>query len=174
MITDTNFKDTPICTFIATSIIVVFLLFYFKLISSVKCTKSIDTIIINNFVHVDFLHLLSNLYALYSISRVEKDMGIKSFVGLLVFLLIINSLAEFFIQFIWKDSPCTIGFSGILFGLFTWELTYKNKIDSQLILAIILMVIQPSLHNEKVSLSGHIIGAVSGIIAGFLWKFINK
>lgn len=70
--------------------------------------------------------------------------------------------------------PCSIGFSGILFGLFTWELVSKKKFDVEILIAMIIMVVGPSLRSKKVSLSGHAIGAVSGIIAGISWKYINK
>jgi hypothetical protein len=56
----------------------------------------------------------------------------------------------------------------------TWEIVAKKKFDVELLLAIVIMVVGPSLHSKKVSLSGHAIGAVSGIVAGVIWKFINK
>ena len=85
-------------------------------------------------------------------------MGFSSFIWLLIFLLIFNVLAEFAVRCIWKDLPCSIGFSGILFGLFTWELVSIKKLDIELLLAIVIMVAGPSIQNKKISLSGHIIG----------------
>lgn len=164
-------KNKPISVFIATSMIVLFLLFNAKVF---VCGEKIHQLMISNFVHADLTHLISNLYALYVISRVEQHMGFSSFIWLLIFLLIFNVLAEFTVRCIWKDLQCSIGFSGILFGLFTWELVSRKKLDIELLLAIVIMVAGPSIQNKKVSLSGHIIGAVSGIVAGILWKFINN
>jgi hypothetical protein len=75
---------------------------------------------------------------------------------------------------IWKDMKCSIGFSGILFGLMTWELITTRKIDIELLLAIVVTVVAPSIGNKKVSLTGHTIGAVSGVLGGIIWKFINN
>ena len=167
-------NDVPVSQFIALSMIIVFLLLNAKVITSLPCGNNIYEVLISNFVHIDLTHIMLNLYALYAISRVEKEMGFVSFIYLLVFLLIVNTLMEFLARCIWKDLPCSIGFSGILFGLFTWELVTKKKLDVELLLAIIIMTIAPSLSNKKVSMSGHIIGVVSGVIGGLTWKFINK
>jgi membrane associated rhomboid family serine protease len=167
-------KDVPVSVFVALSMIVVFLLFNAKVVTSVPCGKGVHDIFMSNFVHIDTMHLISNLYALYAISKVEQEMGFIPFIWLLIFLIVFNTIAEFLSRRIWKNMPCSIGFSGILFGLFTWELVSKKKFDIEIILAIVIMVVGPSLKNKNVSLSGHAVGAVSGIVAGIIWKFINK
>ena len=167
-------KDVPVSTFIAISIIVIFLLFNAKVVTAVPCDKSINNVFMSNFVHIESTHLIFNLYALYTISRVEQEIGFKSFIWLLIFLLIFNTLVELLVRHVWKDSKCSIGFSGILFGLFTWELVSKKELDAQLMLAILLMVVGPSLQNKQVSFTGHAVGAISGIIAAIIWKFVNK
>ena len=167
-------KDVSVSVFVALSLIIIFLLFNAQIITSVPCGKNIHEVFMSNFVHIDTTHLISNLYALYAISRVEKEMGFQSFIWLIIFLLIFNTLAEVVMKHIWKDLPCSIGFSGILFGLMTWELVSKKKFDVEIMLAIVIMVVGPSLKSKKVSLFGHAIGAMSGIIGGLLWKFLNK
>lgn len=169
-----DFNGSPVSMFVAISMIVIFLLFNANILTSIPCNKKIHEVMMSNFIHVDPMHLVSNLYALYVISRLEKEMGFGSFMWLLIFLVVFNTLAEITAKSIWKDLQCGIGFSGILFGLFTWELASKKTIDVELILAIVAMVAGPSLQNKQISLSGHAIGAVSGIVAGILWKFFNK
>ena len=116
MITDKKDpKDVPVSVFISLSMIVVFLLFNAKVVTALPCGKSIHEVFMSNFVHVDLAHIMSNLYALYAISRVEQEMGLMPFIYLLIFLLIVNTIAEFVARRIWKDLPCSIGFSGILF-----------------------------------------------------------
>lgn len=167
-------KNVPVTVYIAISLIVVFLLFNAQVITAVPCGKGIHEVFMSNFVHIDVMHLVSNLYALYAISRVEQEMGFQPFIWLLIFLLIFNTLAEFITKLIWKDLSCSIGFSGILFGLITWELVSKKKFDVELMIVIIIMVVGPSLKNKKVSLFGHAIGAVSGIIGALMWKVFNN
>jgi membrane associated rhomboid family serine protease len=165
-------KDSPVCVFISIIMIIVFLLFSSKIVTCVPTGKNIHEIFMSNFVHIDTSHLISNIYALYSISRVEQEMGFKPFIHLLIFLLIVNTVAEFAVRLIWKDLPCSIGFSGVLFGLFTWELASKRKVDIEMLIAIVFMVLGPSLKGNNISLSGHVIGAVSGVVAGIVWNFI--
>ncbi len=168
-----NPKHVPVTTFIAVSIIVVFLLFNAQVITSVPCGKTVYDVFMSNFVHIDAIHLIFNLYALYRISRVEQEMGFKPFIWLIIFLLIFNTIAELIFRNIWKKSKCSIGFSGILFGLFTWELMSKKEFDIKLLIITVLMVITPSIKNKNVSLVGHAIGAVSGIVSAVIWKSIN-
>jgi len=169
-----NANQVPISTFIAISLIIVYLLFTAKLITSLPCGTGIHHIFMSNFVHVDTVHLVSNLFALYAISRVEEEMGFQPFIWLVIFLFAFNTLAEYIARMIWKDMKCSIGFSGILFGLMTWELITTRKIDIELLLAIVVTVVAPSIGNKKVSLTGHTIGAVSGVLGGIIWKFINN
>jgi membrane associated rhomboid family serine protease len=169
-----NPKEVPISGFIALSMIVIFLLFNAKIINAIPCGTTVHEVFISQFVHIDKIHLMSNLYSLYAISRLEQEMGFKPFIWLFIFLLGFNTLVEFLIKKIYNDLPCSIGFSGILFGLITWELVTKKQLDVELMLAIFIMVVNPSLRNKKVSFIGHAIGAISGIVAGILWKVINK
>lgn len=169
-----DYKNLPVSTFLAISIIIIFLLFNAKVVNAVPCGKGIHDVFMSNFVHIDVMHLVSNLYALYALSRVEQEMGLQSFVWLLIFLLIFNTIAEFAARKIWKDMKCGIGFSGILFGMMTWELVSKKKFDVAIMLAIVIMVVGPSLQSKKVSLSGHAIGAASGIVGALIWKLFNR
>jgi len=171
---DVNTSKLSVSSFIAISIIVIYLLFTTNIISEIPCGTSIHNIFMSNFVHIDTAHLISNLYALYAISRVEEKMGLKPFIWLIVFLLSFNTLVEYMLRNVIKDMKCSIGFSGILFGLITWELLTNRKLDVQLIIAIVISVITPSISNKKVSLSGHAIGALSGVIGSLIWKKINK
>ena len=174
IVTKKDPKDVPVSVFISVSMIVIFLLFNTQVINAVPCGKNIGDVFKSNFVHIDMAHLISNLYALYALSRVEQEMGLKPFVWLVIFLLIFNTLAEFLLRYILPNSKCAIGFSGILFGIMTWELVSKRQIDIEIMLAIVIMVVGPSLKSKNVSFTGHAIGAISGIIGGIVWKMIHK
>ena len=156
------------------SLIIIFLLFNVQVITSVPCGTSIHKIFMSNFVHIDIMHLISNLYALYEISYVEQKMGFQPFIWLIIFLLIFNTIGEFISKIIWKDLKCSIGFSGILFGLMTWELVSNKKFDLELMIAVVITVIVSSIKNKKASLYGYAIGAVSGIIGTLIWSILNN
>ena len=168
-----NPKDVPVSTFLGVSLIIIFLLFNAKILTSLPCGKSIHEVFMSNFVHVDTLHIIFNLYALYALSRVEEELGFKSFIWLIIFLLIFNTLAEYLAKNIWKDMKCSIGFSGILFGIMTWEIVSQKKFDLKILAAIVVMVLSPSIKNKRASLLGHGIGAISGVVGALIWKYLN-
>ena len=167
------YNDIPISIFLALSFVLIFLMFNANVISVVPCNKTIKDVFLSNFVHLDTAHLISNLYALYALSRVEKQMGYKSFIWLFIFILLLNTLLEFVVIKLFNNVNCSIGFSGVLFGLMTWEITRNNEVDIQIILAIIATVLSSSSGKNNISLVGHFIGAISGIIGSSLWKYIN-
>lgn len=167
-------KDKPISICIGVLIVIIYLLYNINVIKSLPCKKNIPNIFVNSFTHIDNKHLITNLLTLWALSRVEREMGFKPFLWLLVFLIVFNTLIEYFIIKIYKDIDCGIGFSGILFGIMTWEMVTKNDVSTEIILTIAILVAAPSLQNKNASLSGHIIGAFSGIVSGLLWKMINN
>ena len=169
-----DFKDVQVSAFVGLSIVIVFILFNIQVINALPCGTGIHEVFLSNFVHIELSHLISNLYALYALSRVEQEMGFKPFIWLLIFLLLFNTLVEFLARKIWKNMKCSIGFSGILFGIATWELVSKKQLNIEILLAIVIMVVGPSIQNNRVSLTGHVIGSISGIIGGVLWKILNK
>ena len=120
-----NFKEYPICSFISVLIIIIFSLYLTNAIKTIPCDKDMKSIFISQFIHTDFLHLLSNLYGIYSLSKVEYKYGPKKFFGLLIFLLIFNTIFEGILHKIIK-TPCSIGFSGVLYGVLTFDMIYGD------------------------------------------------
>jgi len=167
-------KDVPVSTFIAVSLVVVFLLYNAKVLNALPCGNSFQEVFCSNFCHIEIVHLLSNLFSLYALSTVEQQMGFKPFAWLMIFLLLFNTLAEYFVKKLLNYSKCSIGFSGILFGVMTWDIISKKKIDLEVAAAILISVFSPSLTGKNISFTGHAIGAFSGIIGALLWKVINK
>ena len=166
------FKKIPVSIFISTSIIVVFSLYLSTAIKTIPCGKDIMSVFLGNFIHIDPYHLLANLFGLYSLARIEREIGTSKFIGLIVFLLLFTSIIEVALHKIYDKIPCSIGFSGVLFGLIAWEMVSKRELDFVLIISIILLVTAPSVNNPKASFTGHAIGAISGIVGGILWKKI--
>ena len=169
MISPTQIKEVPVSLFLATSLIVIFLLYATTIIKSVPCNKDLLSVFYGNFVHIDIYHLLGNIFALYALARVEIALGTKTFFGLIIFLIIFNSLIEILVYKLIPGLTCSIGFSGVLFGIMTWELVTNRKLDYVLVVSIIFMVVLPSFQNKNVSLLGHSVGAFSGIIGGLIW-----
>ena len=166
----TQIKDVPVSVFLAVSIIVIFSLYATTALKEIPCGKDVMSLFYSNFVHIDLYHLLSNLFALYALSRVEVATGGKKFTALIVFLLLFNTLAEAAMYRIFKDLPCSIGFSGVLFGVTAWELVTNKGFDWMVALSLVVMIAGPSIQNPKASLMGHTVGAVAGVVGGLLWS----
>jgi membrane associated rhomboid family serine protease len=166
-----QFKDVPVSLFLAVSIVVIFALYVTAIIKTVPCGKNVLSMCCSNFVHIETYHLMANLLALYAITRVERDIGPKRFASLILFLIIFTSVIEVIVHKIFVGFPCSVGFSGILFGIMTWELITKKGLNLIIILSIIGIVAMPSVQNSKVSLIGHAVGAITGVIGGLLWKY---
>ena len=162
--------SVPVSVLLATSIIVVFGLYITTIIKSVPCGKGVTDIFISNFIHTDPYHLIANLYSLYALSRVEQKIGSKKFVYLIVFLLIFNTSLESIVHILIPSIPCGIGFSGVLFGVTTYELVTTKTLDWWLVFSILGTVIIPSIKSSNISLLGHAVGAITGIIGGLTWK----
>ncbi|MCP3682258.1 MAG: rhomboid family intramembrane serine protease, partial [bacterium] len=103
---------------------------------------------------------------------VEINMGCNKFVALILFLLLFNTMSEVIINKIFKRMPCSIGFSGVIFGIAAWELVTNKGFDWIVLLSLGIMIAGPTIKNPKASLSGHIVGAISGVVGAILWKKI--
>jgi len=162
-------KNNPVCSFISALLIIVFSLYVTNAIKNIPCDKNMTDIFISNFIHTDYLHLVSNLYGIYSLSRLEIVLGPKKFILMVCFLLLCNTILETLLHKI-IDAPCSIGFSGILYGVLAFEIVYTNKIDYFILTSILSGIVVDKIKNKKSSLSGHIIGIISGIFYGLLYK----
>ena len=167
-----NLKIYPVCSFISVVIITIFSLYFTNALKTIPCGKDMQSIFISQFIHVDFLHLVSNVYGLYTLSTVEQKYGPKFFFSLIFFLLTINALLEsLFHKFF--DTTCSLGFSGILYGVLTFELSCRGMNTNYLLfISIFANMIANDIFKNNVSLQGHLIGALSGIISGSLFKKI--
>ena len=166
-------QDVPVSVFLAVSIVVVFSLYVTSAIKTIPCGGDVMSAFYSNFVHVEWSHLLVNLFALYALSRVELATGGKNFTALVIFLLIFTSAAEVIAKRFFPNLPCSIGFSGVLFGIATWEMVMTKELDFLLVASVVAMVVLPSLQDPKASLLGHAVGAFAGVLGGLLWKNIG-
>ena len=170
-----HFKDIQVSLFIAVSVVIVFALYITTAIKTIPCDKNLMSIFFSNFVHLEPSHLIANLFALYNLARVEKQLGPKKFGCLIVFLLIFTTVTEVCAHKLFSELKCSIGLSGILFGIMSWELTTKRGLDLMIVLSIIGVVVTPTVQNSKgSSLLGHAVGAIAGVIGGILWKMVGN
>jgi membrane associated rhomboid family serine protease len=168
-----NLSNNPVCSFISTILIVIFLLSFINIVKFYPCNENMLSNFISNFFHVDILHLLSNLYGLYVISRVEQNVGPLQFSVVIFLILFINTVIETVAHKLF-NTPCSIGFSAILYGVLAWEIASGNKDPNYfIIIAIIFDAISSYYLNRKIAVMSHIIGIITGIILAIIQKKLN-
>ena len=69
------------------------------------------------------------------------------------------------------DMKCSIGFSAILYGLLSWEITSGCKEFDYHIVTVVIFDIITSHFNTRISLISHFMGLISGFILGTIIKY---
>lgn len=163
----------PVSSFLFVTLTLIFSLYFTTVIKTTPCDKDLKSVFVSNFIHTDPLHLIYNLYAIFAASRVEQEIGWKKFLVLIVFALTVNSIMEVILHKMFITIPCSIGFSGVLYTMFTWEIITKQKFDIYMLVAILSRIVYPETQGgKKVSVVGHLVGAVTGIFCGIAWNYI--
>ena len=132
------------------------------------CSKGFTQSVSRNFYHANNTHIIFNLVSVNMLSRVEDYLGTKASIVLLFLILFISSVLDFIISLIFPDLKCSIGFSGILFGLLAWEMMVSYNFNPSVLIILLINVITPTLRDPRASLLGHGIGAISGVLSSFL------
>ncbi len=130
------------------------------------------------FLHMDILHLLFNMVALYSVGvTLERILGHGNFLLLYLIGGITGNAVCYASTMLFNDNALSAGASTSIFGLFVGVvmLAVLFKGDRQIIssfsrsmLAIIVINIVYTLLVPSVSIAGHLGGAVGGLIAMFI------
>jgi membrane associated rhomboid family serine protease len=163
-------SEIPVCNLLAFILIIIFIMYNTSFLKTLPCGKGILNSFYSNFVHLDKIHIFSNISALYFLSRLEKKVGSFIFLYIISGLLVVNTFFTVMLNKVFPKIPCSIGFSGILFGLLGWELLIFKTIDPLFILTALIISVQDS----KVSTIGHATGLVSGMAIAFAQLKIYK
>ena len=168
-----NIEHKYTSEFLAFIIILVHVLQNLKITGKFSCSNTIISNIYSNFFHVDLFHLLINVYGIYYFSNLEKKIGTKKFCFLILFLLITTAFFETALKTIFPTIKCSVGFSGIIFGMATFVKTIHEEDSKKFIKMIALEIIYNFSHKNSISISSHIIGILCGIISGLLFSKFN-
>ena len=105
------------------------------------CENNFLNYIFRNFYHVNTAHLIINLFSFYVLSEVEILIGSGQYIILLLTILLISSILDFIITLLFPNITCSIGFSGILFGLLAWEMMALHNFNFFVLMLLIFNVI---------------------------------
>ena len=145
--------------FLSIILTVVYLSYSANILNSLYCKDTIPAKIVSNYIHINLVHLLSNLVGLYFLSEIEEKIGSHKFLILILFLTLSLSACEY----IFFKSKCSIGISGILYGLVAYEMFKFKDIDYNVIGALVTLFLFGG--NSKISHSGHLLGFIVGVIS---------
>jgi membrane associated rhomboid family serine protease len=137
-------------------LILIYLGYNIGYLVKIPCENTITSKFLSNFVHIDSIHLLLNLLGLFIISNFEKEIGTKKFVILVSSLTIVLTIIDkIFLK------KCSIGFSGVLYGIFAYQMMYEKNVDYQMLIVLVLMFLFST--DTKISHTSHIFGFFSGL-----------
>ncbi len=146
----------------------VYLGFYTKTIKKIPCGNDFLSIVSSQFVHISLLHLASNLFSLWYLSNLERKLGWAKFSALVMAIILISSGADALIG----NRHCSIGFSGVLFGLFAWStLSVKGFKWYNLGLVAVMLLANTG---PNISLRGHALGALTGVVLALIYQLFMK
>lgn len=131
------------------------------------------------FMHIGIIHLLLNMYALYSIGvQLEPAMGRWKFLAAYVSTGILASLTSIW----WHENTASAGASGAIFGMYgvflallTTKFFDKNA-QKALLSSIGIFVAYNLIYGMKAGIdnAAHIGGLISGLVFGYLYFFLQK
>ena len=123
-----------------------------------------------HFVHGSISHFLVNMYSLWLVSSLEKDLGRTRYIVYIAILMLVSPFVDDFIRRKFNinlNKFVSVGFSGVLFGLITIKSNLEGRIPFSLRPFISLGII------SFVSPGSSFIGHLSGIIVGTVLSWIH-
>ena len=121
-------------------------------------------------MHLEWFHLIGNLLVFYFFSIVEKHFGSGVFFTLIMTIWGVCVVMEWICR-IYFRVECSVGFSSILFGLYTWMLVYDRKaLDLEMTLLLTIKLGLPHLFSSNASLFGHVLGVISGLVVSLFFQ----
>ena len=167
-------KQAP-ATLLMSSILVLVTLLFLSQPLGLPCDNDFFSAFLRNFIHIDPLHLIINLYGFYRLTQLELAIGSIRYIALLILLAVLQTVLEWltYHPFVrefgglvpFGGATCSIGFSGILFGIISWMFFSERGLDLALLFAMITSITITSAQNPQISFIGHLIGLIAGLIA---------
>lgn len=125
------------------------------------------------FKHGSVLHLLTSLLLVLAVSRFEYRIGSAQYLMLFVLLVLMTSFIEHRMREN-PNAPCNFGISGVLFGLVVLESIYERRMSCTTAIAVLLVLVGRNCFSRNMSLSGQVIGVLSGAALAAVLPFLGR
>lgn len=166
-----NLRVPPVTLIFGVIMTLITFLYTYGQLVILPCGPDLVSSFSRNFLHIDWFHLILNMYTFYRLIPLELVYGSSFYLLLIGLLLLFQTLIEWTINHYFAIN-CSIGFSGILFGLVTWMTLSLHNQDWMMLAPLILSIFSSSARDPRLSLLGHLLGVVSGLLAWFLTRKI--
>lgn len=161
--------EIPVVTItLAVLMFIIYILYKAKAVKNIPCGNDLGSIVVSQFVHVSFVHLAANLFTLWYLANLERNLGWKKFILLVLVIALISSVIDTIIGDHAGKRDCSIGFSGVLFGLVAWSVLTNGGFkwyNLAMVAGLVLTNMGP-----HISVRGHVIGAVTGLILALIYN----
>lgn len=137
--------------------------------SKIDCSNKFLPTVARDFTHVDTMHLVFNLVALFYVSKMETQFGSIQFLALMGLIVLITALGTMAATKLFGVN-CAVGFSGALLGLMAFGLTSGTEKLNWLPLVYLVAVSVIPVPGQNISISGHLIGIATGALLGLGYR----
>ena len=150
-----------ISIFISILLSLTYFLYNSNILTTIPCDQDFSSKLLSNFIHTNSVHLISNLMGIYFISELEIKIGSSNFLTLVILITVILSIFEYAVK-----SGCSIGISGVLYGLVAYEMFKFKNVDYNVLFTLVLLFLFSG--DSKISHTGHLLGFIAGLTATYL------
>ena len=129
------------------------------------CENTLPNAVLRQFMHGNIAHFTSNMYVMIDISsKILQRMTTLKFIVLILLIFVLCVLMDYLFYY-----ECSIGLSGVVFGLLTWFLLSYNGISQKVLIDLGILLL-PSVLDRRISFGGHFMGIISGFITYIIIK----
>lgn len=153
--------NKTISIFISIVLSLTYFLYNSNILTTIPCDQDFSSKLLSNFIHTNSVHLISNLMGIYFISELETKIGSSNFLTLVILITVILSIFEYTVK-----SGCSIGISGVLYGLVAYEMFKFKNVDYNVLFTLVLLFLFSG--DSKISHTGHLLGFIAGLTATYL------
>ena len=161
--------ENSFCSFLIVSVFIVFALYVNSIIKNYTCENNVVDVFYRQFIHNDSYHLLETIAGLIGIYFVEKEIGSKKFIQLVILLLFLNTCLELILHKIYPNIQCSVGFYGIIIGILIWNIINSHEVNIFLVVVVVSVIVYPfRKKNNNTSLIINILSGLAGIISAYI------
>ena len=127
------------------------------------CQPTIINAFTRQLYHGDINHLAFNFIAFANLThQITQITGLFTYMIIFALIFVLMVILDYIFYGLGLIE-CSIGFSGVVFGLLGWVFLHQRGFNLQLLVDLALLL-APSLTTPGISFTGHLLGLVAGML----------